>query len=302
LFDALGFLHENGIPYILGPAPNIQAGWAGVRCPFCSDHSTHGGFNLEAGYFNCWKCGWHKTVDFISVTLQIPEEEAYGLYDDYSGRGVLLQRLNAKKVPKAKSIELPGGELNKFHRKYLISRGFDPDFIQSKYHVTGTGPSGNFKLRVIIPIIYHGQVVSYTGRDITGKQPIRYKTLGVEDSVINPKHVLYNLDNCKEEWVCVVEGAFDNWRMGDNFCATLGTTLTDQQIRLLSVYKRVALLFDSESEAQRRAEKYGVQLSSLGVDRVVVLDTERGKDPATYSERLAERVRREVVEILYKDR
>lgn len=293
-FDVIGFLQDNGIQYY-EEGRNVQQGWVGVQCPFCMDHSNHGGFNLAKGYFNCWRCGGHSVVDYIQEVLRVPEHQAISIFDEYSSRDIVLRSLNnQKKVPKAKHIELPGGELTKFHRKYLISRGFDPDFIVEKYKITGTGPIGNFKLRVIIPIIYHKEIVSYTGRDITGRQPIRYKTLSVEESVINPKHVLYNLDNCQSDWVGVVEGPFDCWRMGDNFCAGLGTSFTDQQLRLLSFYRKVVFLFDSEPEAQKRAYKYAVQLSSLGVKKVFVVDSEVSKDPGDFSDRMAQRVKSKV--------
>jgi hypothetical protein len=296
-FDALSFLRENGIQYFEEGA-NVQSGWVGVQCPFCSDHSNHGGFNLSAGYYNCWRCGGHRVVDYIVEVLRIPEYEAWDIHDRYSTRDLLLHKLNSKKIAKAQSVEMPGEELTKYHRRYLKSRGFDPDFIQSKYGVKGTGPLGDFKLRLMIPIIYHKQVVSYTGRDITGRQQIRYKTLRVEDSVINPKHVLYNVDNCTGDWVGVVEGPIDCWRMGDNFCAGLGTSFTDQQIRMLSFYERVAFLFDPEPEAQARAEKYGVLLSSLGVRKVITVDVELDKDPGEFSERMASRVRDRILHLL----
>ncbi|RDE12171.1 MAG: hypothetical protein C4K49_10850 [Candidatus Thorarchaeota archaeon] len=297
VFDVIAFLRDNGIQYFEEGA-NVQRGWVGVRCPFCYDHSNHGGFNLAKGYYNCWKCGGHRVIAYIQELLRVPEHEAIDIYDDYSSRTTILQHLNDKKVAKAKKVDMPGEELGKFHRRYLLGRGFDPDYISTKYQVKGTGPVGSFKLRLMVPIIYHGQLVSFSGRDITGKQVIRYKTCSVEESVINPKHVLYNLDNCKKDWVGVVEGPFDCWRMGDDYCAGLGTTFTDQQIRLLSFYDKVVFLFDSEPEAQARAEKYGMQLSSLGVKKVIVADIETNKDPAEFSERMAERVRRKVGELL----
>jgi DNA primase len=296
-FDAIGFLRDNGIQYF-EEGPNVQRGWVGVRCPFCYDHSNHGGFNLAEGYFSCWKCGGHRVTHYIQEMLRVPEHEAIDIYEDYSSRTTILTHLNNKKVAKAKKVEMPGDELNKFHIQYLKARRFDPAFIVEKYKTKGTGPVGVFKLRLMIPIIYHSETVSFTGRDITGKQLLRYKTLGVEESMINPKHTLYNLDNCKENWVGVTEGIFDCWRMGDNYCATLGTTLTDQQIRLLSFYDRVVFLFDSEDDAQARAYKYGTQLSALGVKKVLVVDAESGKDPGDFSERMAERVRQKVRALL----
>jgi len=290
-FDALLFLRDNGVQY-WEEGKNVRRGWVGVRCPFCSDHSNHGGFNVVRGSYSCWRCGGHDIESVIMELLHVSFSRARQLVEEYSVHGQIFRAMNRKQA-RAKSVTMPGDPLTEFHRKYLQSRGFDPDYIQKKYGVLGTGPVGPFKLRIMIPIIYHGSVVSYTGRDITGKQLIRYKSLGIEESVINPKHVLYNIDNCRRDWVCLVEGCLDVWRMGDDFCAGLGTQLTDQQIRLLSNYRTVVILFDPEREAQQKAERYASVLSSLGV-RVFVVDTESEEDPGAMSDDRAHEVRRMV--------
>jgi DNA primase len=288
-FDALTFLRDNGVPY-WEEGENVSPGWVAIRCPMCSDHSNHGGFNIAGGYYSCWKCGGHKLAKVVASLLHISWDQAEGVIYDYSAEAQLRGMLNKRREAKAATVDLPGEQLNKFHRKYLSSRGFDPDYIERKYGVLGTGPVGDYCLRIIIPIMFHGRVVSFTGRDITGKQKIRYKTLSVEKSVMNPKHVLYNMDNCREDWVVVVEGPLDVWRMGDNFVAGLGTQLTDQQLRLLFSYKKVIFLFDSELEAQKRAEKYATTIGSLGVDTHVI-DLETDKDPGELPDHLVQEVR-----------
>jgi len=293
MFDALAFLRDNNIQYY-EEGNNVSRGWVGIRCPLCFDHSNHGGFNVAGGYYYCWKCGGHSLVEVVRELLSVSIEDAEATIDDYSGRMAVLQKLKEKRQARAKNIELPGEPMQMIHRKYLRRRGFEPRHIEEKYHVLGTGPAGDFKLRLIIPIIYKGQVVSFTGRDITGEQKLRYKTLSIEESVINPKHVLYNLDNCTGEQVCLVEGPTDVWRMGDGFCSSLGTQLTGQQIRLLADYRKVVILFDSEVEAQRRAERYAAALGSLGVEKAVVVDVETDKDPGSFSPEKAEWLREEV--------
>jgi len=289
MFDARAFLRDNGVPYF-EEGENVSPGWVAIRCPLCSDHSNHGGFNLSGGYYSCWKCGGHPVEEVIVSLLHISWTQAESIIRDYSAATLVHSILNKKKEPRSSSVSLPGESLEKYHRKYLISRGFDPDYIERKYQVRGTGLAGEYRLRIIIPIIFHGQVVSFTSRDITEKQKIRYKTLSVERSVMNPKYVLYNLDNCKKDWVAVVEGPFDVWRMGDNFVAGLGTQLTDQQLRLLTTYKKVVFLFDSEPDAQKRAEKYASAIGSLGVHTHVV-DLETDKDPAKLPDHIVREVR-----------
>jgi DNA primase len=84
--------------------------------------------------------------------------------------------------------------------------------------------------------------------------------------------------------VVVVEGVFDCWRLGPkNVAATMGTSMSDQQINLLSKrFKKVIFLFDNEREAQLRAKKYGEQLSALGVE-VEIFNPEFEHDPGDYT-------------------
>jgi DNA primase len=51
----------------------------------------------------------------------------------------------------------------------------------------------------------------------------------------------------------------------------MGTELTESQIKLLQErFKKVFILFDNEPEAQKKARKFGLQLSSIGIDIEVV--------------------------------
>lgn len=119
----------------------------------------------------------------------------------------------------------------------------------------------------------NGKIVSWTGRSILShaKQKElnipRYKNLSIEESVIDPKSILYNLDNCKKEIGVLTEGAFDVMRMGDDFFCSFGTELTQSQIAMIkNRFKKVFIMFDNEKEAQEKARKFGLQISSIGVE------------------------------------
>jgi hypothetical protein len=190
---------------------------------------------------------------------------------DYDGSSSLS--LVPKKVALGTKIELPAGSMEEVHRKYLKRRGFDPDELNREYGIYGTGMLGDWKYRIIIPIYdKDGELVSFQGRDYTNKQVLRYKTLSVEESVVNPKFILYNENHCYEDWIIAVEGVFDCLKFGDNCCATLGTTTTEVQVRKLSNYKKVFISFDSEVQAQQRALKLATKLSALGVGDVQIID------------------------------
>ncbi len=256
----------------------VNPGWINVPCPFCGDRSAHLGFRIGEDYANCWRCGGHSLFSALAGILRLAPEELKGVLSTYRTEDIIRARLN-KKVPKAVEVELPGGEFTKGERRYLAGRGFDPDFLRRKYRLTGGGIAGDWKYRIIIPLIIGGRVVSFTARDITGEAKLRYRTLPIEDSVVDPKTALYNEDNVRGKWVVVVEGPFDVLRMGDGFVCSFGTSMTQAQIKRLSRYARVTFMFDPEAEAQARALKYARELSAIGGVEVDVVDTELGTDP-----------------------
>ncbi len=277
-YDFVQLLKDNHIQF----TSQIHNGWVNIRCPLaCGDQGAHGGFNLAGGWYNCFKCGGHNVEYVIKKLLGVSSERAAEILKQYSGYSSSLRnKLNKKKI--ILDIQLPGGPLEEMHKKYLLKRKFDPDFLAEKYGIQGEGITGDWKFRVIIPIIYLGRTVSFQGRDITGKAKLRYITLSKEKSIIDPKNILYNLDNCKKSTILLVEGVFDCWRIGDDCAATLGTSMTENQIALLTnKYKRIIFLFDPEKTAQKRAVTFGKSLYDLGGYGATIekLDTELDHDP-----------------------
>lgn len=267
---------------------DVNDGWINVCCPHCDDSSFHGGINIYGEYYHCFRCGGNSLEYTLKKLLKIDYRTLDGLLNQYSNSMQLFYQRN-KKQAKGKVIELPGGPLEKVHKKYLFNRGFDPDYLERKYKLQGTGLFGEWSYRIIIPIIYNGKVVSFQGRSLLSKTMckeqgvLRYKTLDVESSIINPKTILYNLDNCKGEKVIVVEGPFDVMRLGDNVCCTLGTTMESAQRRLLADrFKKVLFLFDPEEQAQQRALQQGEALMSLGTD-VQIIDSGFTNDPGSFT-------------------
>jgi len=125
-------------------------------------------------------------------------------------------------------LKLPLGTkgLTKGHKDYLINRRFDPDYLEAKYGLLGTGPVGDCSHRIVVPVFYQGQMVSWQARDITGKSELRYKSCAPAHEVMNHKRLIYNIDHCPRQSILVVEGFTDCWRFGDHCGATFGTTFT----------------------------------------------------------------------------
>ena len=301
-WDAWRFVSDYAIP-CWTEGKNVRPGWVHVRCPLCPDHSNHGGFNPETGGYVCWRCGAHSTTQVISRILSIPKREAESIWTHYQTETLYRQSLNQKKVASATGpLILPGEPMNSRHRDYLAGRGFDPDYLESKYGLLGTGPICNwegsdFRLRVIIPIHDRsGRLVNFQGRDITGRQELRYKGCPVEKSLVHHKHLLYGAHLVNGDRVVVVEGVFDQWRLGDGFVCSFGTSMTEHQIKELSRWRHIIFLFDPEPEAQAKARGYAAELAALGrVAEVAVADFGFGRDPGDLSEGEAIWVRKELL-------
>jgi hypothetical protein len=296
MFNAIQFLKDYHIQY-WEEGKNVSPGWVNIRCIFCEDDSNHLGFNLEKGSVNCWKCGGHSLDYTVSKLLGISKRKAEQLIFEYNEPGVIKTKLRSASLQNVKSVTPPGSSLSKFHKQYLQGRNFKPDLLEKKYQLTGTGMSEFwegllFELRVIIPIIYQGQIISFQGRDITDKQTIRYKGCPLDKCVMNYKEVLYGIDNIQGNRIGVVEGILDQWRMGDGFVCSFGSSMTSGQLNLLRNYEHIFFLFDPEREAQEKAKKYACELSALGKN--VELIKLQVRDPAELKPEEAEYIKREL--------
>ena len=257
---------------------NTTTGWINIKCvnPSCFDNSNHLGFNLEKSYFFCWKCGYHTMYEIISWLL--PEENTNKIIDKYSGdyHFDFVRRFRddeSEDTKSVKKIELPDNGLYSLCRKYLLNRGFDPDYIKHKYSVTGCR-YGDYKNRLIIPVYYRGNIVSYQGRSILENAKIRYKNCKKENEIINSKKLLYNIDNCKDSWIIVTEGVFKVWRLGINACATFGKNYTNEQVMLLNNYDTVFVFFDPDEPGQDYAKKICAELEINGKNVYNILGDE----------------------------
>lgn len=260
----------------------VNKGWTNCTCPHCEDKTYNGGFNNIDGHYHCWKCGGHDMKRTLQLVLGIPSNEIKSVLSEYEGRSGVLQELN-KKTAKAKHLELPSDCFTPAERKYLLSRNFSPRFLHEKYGVVGGGIAGDWKYRIIIPLYYKGVLVSWTGRSILDKQTLkdkkipRYKNLSIEKSIYASKDLFYNMDKSQGKSVILTEGCFDVIRLGDkdgnsdNVICSLGTQLTEAQVKLLSQhYEKIFIMFDNEPEAQEKARKFGMKIASMGIEVEIV--------------------------------
>lgn len=293
MFNAIEFLSDYNIEYWT-EGENVSRGWVNVTCPFCDDHSNHGGFNPYQDYYSCWRCGWHPLEKAIQELLNISYHEAQKIKKEYNTNITKVTLKNKRERNKKSVVSFPAGtgSIQKVHKDYLIKRNFDPDEIAKKWDVKGTLHLGDFKWRLIIPIYFKGQLVSYTSRDITGKQEPRYKTALPEEEVMFHKDIVYGLKGESERGI-IVEGPLDVWRMRENTVCTFGTQFSNKQIKCITDhFQEVFILFDPD--AIDKAEKLGRELSMQGCE-VIVISHDKGCDPGDLSQDDADYLRKELI-------
>jgi len=296
-FAFIKFCETNSIPYISENHKHVRAGWIQITCPFCTGNpGYHLGYNTKEDYLNCWRCGFHSHIEVVKALANCSDSQARRFLKDFKGRPIEKKK-KEKKSSELYSIPLPGGcgPLNKMQRKYLLKRNFNPEKLEKKWKIVGSSSIGEFKFRIIIPIYFKGFLVSYQGRDVTEKSPIKYKACKDADNARNIKECLYGLDNVPSSSVVVCEGVTDVWRLGPGAVATFGIDFKTAQVELLKKFKRVFVLFDDDPQAVRKAEDLAYQLDSLTKDVHVELIEIPEQDPADMKQKNADALMKDLM-------
>ena len=296
-FDVERYLNTKGIPFIT-EGKNIQSGWIGIACPWCDDPSNHLGIDLSTKGINCFRCPVRGTVirlimkiDHLPPDLAIAELKKFSAYDLSSFEKESPERQGRLGEPHVILASASQKTLESYHRQYLESRNFDPEYLTKKYQLQFTGPLGDYRMRIITPIYMQRQLLSFTTRDVTGLAKIPWVHGAPHRVILSPKNCLYNIDTVTDTAI-VVEGASDVWRIGDGAVATFGHKYTKKQVYLLRNFRRVFVLFDTEEEAQRDARRLAYDLSSFVPD-VHVFELDSG-DPGDLSEDDVKAIRTEI--------
>ncbi|MDO4812484.1 MAG: DNA primase [Eubacteriales bacterium] len=121
-----------------------------------------------------------------------------------------------------------------------------------------------FRNRLIFPVIdVRGDVLAFGGR-IVDKNSDAAKYMNTQETAVYSKRrVLYGLNlakKSKRENIILVEGNIDVVMLHqagfDNACASMGTALTQEQIRLLSRYtKELVLCYDNDDAGKAATQK-----------------------------------------------
>lgn len=289
--DFQALLRQEGIEYI-ERGKNVKRGEINIRCPFCgsADPSYHMGLSLDTGYWACWRNSNHRgksPVRLLVKLLNMPywrARELAGLSADYvdpDGFSTLASRLRStgwsKETDPEREVEplVMPREFRKItnsiatarYRDYLIDRrGFperDVDELCYEYDLR-CSPSGFWSHRLILPYYMDGALVTWTGRAI-GTSELRYRDLSVAESLLPPKHTLYNHDALLEggRWLIVVEGPIDALKLdfygkphGVRAVGLSTNSMTDDQLYLLD-------------EAGEQFDHIGAMMDNAGATSIV---------------------------------
>ena len=274
------FLQDYNIDFYTEGHKQCRPGWLQLECPFCvGNPGPHLGYCIDANYWCCWRCGYHSHLSVIKELAGVSFAKAKAIYASYEKKH--YSPVPHKNNLKAATLIMPGEKMSNTHRQYLKSRKFNPDQLEKEWGLLGTGPTGPYKHRIIIPIRYKGSTVSFQGRDITGQNGSKYKACAENNEVIHHKHIVYGADNAlgRGKTAVVVEGVADVWRLGAGAVCTFGIKYTTKQINLLArLFNNVIILFDNEREAQIQAKKLAYALSALET-RTLIAQIDNKKDP-----------------------
>lgn len=274
MFDIKRLCNDYNIDYAKS-GKHARPGWINISCPFCSGHSGfHGGFNIEDSYYNCHRCGNHYLPKVIAVLTGANQNITIDLIKKYSTISEPLNQQEIRKKAPSKIIFPADTKQLAFRAKqYLINRKFDAEELENTWGLLSTSHIGFYKNRILAPIYQRQKLVSYQTRDITDKHPQKYLACFQDEEIIQHQHCLYGLDQAIIRKCIVVEGITDVWRLGPGVVATFGIDFTRQQARLIAMnFDKVFIMFDSEPQAQEKAEELGFMISSAFSNFVEVIN------------------------------
>jgi hypothetical protein len=240
------------------------------RCPYCNDSQKYK--NKARGYlypvkdsynFKCHNCA--KSISFSNFLKDIDSS----LYDNYvlekfkgNGRRELKLEVSPprqKPTFEKKYFDLPTiSSLNKEHfaRYYLEKRCIPEEKLNQFYYCENFKEWVNtqkqtFKIikqdesRIIIPLIYEGNIFGFQGRSLSKNSNVKYITILLNDDI--PK--IYGLDDI--DWsknVYVLEGPIDSLFISNS----IAMTGADVSVKSIPNYQKTDFIFVYDNERRNK--------------------------------------------------
>ena len=280
--NILKFLRSYHIPIATAGA-NVKRGNVNIRCPLChNDPSEHMGINPATGEYGCWRNKRHRGKNFarlIQVIAHCSFEEARRILGADTLEVGELQAL-ANRVLGVKVSQEPGKTVVGGVKKLSIPREFKPivnsdygiaffDYLRHRGFINTKeiiqqydlryALVGDFKMRVIFPIYYMGELVTWVGRSIYLDDKLPYRDLEINESVRHSKFCLWNYDELISggRILIVNEGLFDAAKLDayapEDVRATCLFTKTIQPeqflllMELSKVYEELWIMLDKDA-------------------------------------------------------
>jgi DNA primase len=246
---------------------NVSENTVNVQCPFCDDHSNHCGIFHPSGVYHCWRCtAKGPLVKLLSEITGLSQDqiEVFTSQRETSFKGdtqeIIRDIINGKEEVK-KPTEKHKVKLPKHARritKSTKSRLLDAFLERRNFSISQCikyccyiCEAGEYMHRIIIPVFFNNELVSFQGVDMTGWANLKYRT-----APGNINEYLYEYDTIKRDDILIVtEGVFDCWRVGDDSIASFGTSLTKTQKQLIIDKSPQILVFAWDADAWWKARK-----------------------------------------------
>jgi hypothetical protein len=264
---------DYNINYITEGNKHCTEGWINVHCPFCSgNRNYHLGINENGNSANCWRCGTHPITEALGKILNLSPSEVKRLIVTYKTK----TSIKIKNEPKISIFPFkfpePHTKLNSYGKKYLLKRNFDPEYLEKEWGLRQTGPVSfldgiSYANRILIPVKWKGEIVTFQGRDMTEKSERKYLACPQKREKVHHKNIIYGKEEywSKAKSLVIVEGVTDVWRLGKRAVATFGTSFKMEQVLELSkICDKYFVIFDGETHAQEQARKMATKLKTLG--------------------------------------
>ena len=221
---------------------------------------------------------------FSNIMMTSDEGQSVGLayFHERGFRDAIINRFQLGYCPNSGSA----------FTEYAMQHGYDKDLL-IKVGLTGSYENrtyDRYQGRVIFPIHnLTGKVIGFGGRILTKEKTKAKYVNSPESEIYNKSQTLYGiffarneisrLDNC-----ILVEGYADVLSMHqagiENVVASSGTSLTTEQIRMISRYtKNITMLYDGDAAGIHAALRGTNMILEEGMNvRIVVLPPEDGPD------------------------
>jgi DNA primase len=291
--------------------------------PFTNEKTPSFFVNTHNKTWYCFSSGVGGGVlDYVSRVEGVGRDEAIRILADYTG--IELEEESDPHYHTKKALKLA---LNYYRQntepsvEYMASRGFSLDTVEhyelgyaedsthglfsylqkngiKEEHIVSAGLGykrddgkvvHRYKNRMMIPIRdEYGNLISFTGRDLTGNSNAKYLH-GPVNALFQKKKVIWGLRNSRnliseKDYVIVTEGQLDAMALVDvgiPAVSILGANVSEEQMLLLSkLTQNIYFTFDSDDAGDRGLFKAFKMAKDLDVDSVIyAIVLPKGKDP-----------------------